>query len=288
MACEHKDASGKKPPRPKNRARSKKRNAILALVGGGHNFGIAFGLATLGHLFIVVRKRSWFFCAFLIGGLLETAGYIARFVSCSDESALGPFIVQTICILVAPALFAASVYMILGRLILHLNAASISPISPRWLTKIFVGGDVASFLIQVFGSGMLSNAKTTSTGQTVILIGLIVQILFFGLFMVVTVVFHRRFVQAGMDLRREPQRRGQIGWKHIIYVLYLVSGLIFVRSVFRLVEYAQGHEGALLSNEVFLYIFDSVLMLGVMVVLLFYHPTKLLTGRKDDIAFESL
>ena len=46
-------------------------------------------------------------------------------------------------------------------------------------------------------------------------------------------------------------------------VLYVASGLIFVRSLFRLIEYIEGNDGVLLSSEVYLYIFDALLMLGV-------------------------
>ena len=62
-----------------------------------------------------------------------------------------PYIGQSLLLLLAPALFAASIYMILGRLIVALNAGSNSIIRPSWLTKIFVVGDVLSFLMQCGG-----------------------------------------------------------------------------------------------------------------------------------------
>lgn len=46
------------------------------------------------------------------------------------------------------------------------------------------------------------------------------------------------------------------------------------RSVFRVVEYLQGNAGYLLSREVFLYIFDAVLMLAVMVLFNWVHPSQ--------------
>lgn len=64
-----------------------------------------------------------------------------------------PYIVQTILILLAPALYAASIYMILGRIIRLLDASSYSLVPPKWLTKVFVAGDVVSFLMQ--GAGMI-------------------------------------------------------------------------------------------------------------------------------------
>jgi hypothetical protein len=50
-------------------------------------------------------------------------------------------------ILLAPALFAASIYMILGRIILLVEGQDHSIIRPQWLTKIFVFGDVICFLL---------------------------------------------------------------------------------------------------------------------------------------------
>ncbi|KAH8696235.1 hypothetical protein BGW36DRAFT_451427 [Talaromyces proteolyticus] len=62
--------------------------------------------------------------------------------------------------LIQPSLFAASIYMILGRIIRMLNGVINSLERPSWLTKIFVTGDVLSFLIQSGCGGMLATAKT--------------------------------------------------------------------------------------------------------------------------------
>jgi uncharacterized membrane protein YraQ (UPF0718 family) len=59
---------------------------------------------------------------------------------------------QSLLILLAPALFAASIYIILGRIILLVDGERYSPVRQKWLTKVFVTGDVFSFLLQ--GAGM--------------------------------------------------------------------------------------------------------------------------------------
>ena len=61
---------------------------------------------------------------------------------------------QSLLILVAPALFAASIYMELGRIILLVEGEKHAIIKRRFLTKIFVAGDVLSFITQ--GSGKTS------------------------------------------------------------------------------------------------------------------------------------
>lgn len=55
-------------------------------------------------------------------------------------------------ILVAPPLFAASIYMTLGRLILYLDAESASLLRVKYIAKIFVVGDIISFLLQCGGT----------------------------------------------------------------------------------------------------------------------------------------
>jgi hypothetical protein len=61
-------------------------------------------------------------------------------------------------ILVAPPLFAASIYMTLGRVIVALNEESASLVRVRLLTKVFVVGDVISFLLQCGGNQSISPA----------------------------------------------------------------------------------------------------------------------------------
>lgn len=64
---------------------------------------------------------------------------------------LGPYLIQTLLLLVAPALFAASIYMVLGRIILLTEGERHSMIRQKWLTKLFVAGDVLSFMTQSAG-----------------------------------------------------------------------------------------------------------------------------------------
>lgn len=70
------------------------------------------------------------------------------------------FIVQTILILLAPALFAASIYMSLKRVIMLLDAAPYSLINVRWLTRFFVGCDVVSFLTQGAGTYLSQSPRS--------------------------------------------------------------------------------------------------------------------------------
>jgi len=69
---------------------------------------------------------------------------------------------HTIFVLVAPSVFAASIYMCLGRIILITDGEQHSIIRGKWLTKIFVVGDVISFLMQGAGKSAMYEAETIS------------------------------------------------------------------------------------------------------------------------------
>lgn len=128
-------------------------------------------------------------------------------------------------------------------------------------------------LIQTPGGGIMASGTVSalSTGEHIIIGGLVVQLLFFCCFVVTSAVFHVR-------ISRAPTTKilaHSIPWERQLYVLYGASLLILVRSIFRLIEYAQGNDGYLISHEVFLYIFDSTLMVATMVLLALAHPSEI-------------
>jgi len=131
-------------------------------------------------------------------------------------------------------------------------------------------------LIRVsLGGGMLATAKTQSmlnTLNNVVLLGLILQVLFFGFFVIVASIFHKR-------IRAVPTGRSsalKVPWERYLVILYLASAMIMVRCVFRIAEYAGGQDGKLLSTELYLYIFDATLMFLVMVIFSVQHPSMVI------------
>jgi hypothetical protein len=97
---------------------------------------------------------------------VESVGYVGRALSAQEapDFTKNPYIIQSLLLLLGPALLAASIYMVLGRLIRLLDAGDLSIISPRWLTKVFVAGDVMSFLAQSAGT-YLEAIKLHSTNS---------------------------------------------------------------------------------------------------------------------------
>ncbi|KAL4977917.1 putative RTM1-like protein [Aspergillus desertorum] len=248
-------------------------------IGASVVFIILFIIASGFHTYKAARTRTWFLIPFVVGGYFEWIGYIGRAISATEAPAftLSPYILQTLLLLIAPTLFAASIYMELGRIILLTNGDAYCLLPRRWLTKIFLLGDIVSFVMQGAGGGIMASgtADALTTGENIIIAGLVIQLLFFSLFVYTSLSFHLRLRRrSGSSWKlldtNQPRR-----WQRHMYALYTGSGLILIRSLFRLVEYAQGNAGYLVSHEAYLYLFDAVLMVLVMVVFACVYPGEL-------------
>lgn len=127
---------------------------------------------------------------------------------------------------------------------------------------------------------MLATAKTRNDvkrGENIIVGGLGIQILFFGFFMIVTLISHMR-------IRSQPTTKSYelaVPWRKLLWVLYASSFLILVRSVFRVAEYIMGKDSELQSKEFWIYVFDAALMAIVTVLFNWFHPSRVVNKFAD-------
>lgn len=132
------------------------------------------------------------------------------------------------------------------------------------------------------GGSILSSAKTSANekmGKNIIVAGLFVQVFFFGGFLTVTGLFHRR-------IYLRPTSRSQVvqvPWRRYLFVLYAAGALVMARSIFRVVEYIQGREGELQTNEVYFYVLDTLLMFVMSTVFNFYHPHTIISPKEKGL-----
>lgn len=159
--------------------------------------------------------------------------------------------------------------MTLERTIRNLKAQSYSLIAPRWLTKLFVVGDLVCFVSQIAGSVLRASTDldTNKRGSDIVLAGLGIQILIFCLFIILTWNFQIRFSR--------QEAKVEIHWRRHIGVLYTVSIVFLVRNIVRIVEFLQGGDGFIATHEPMLYIFDGSFMFFVVLIFVVIHPGKL-------------
>ena len=108
-------------------------------------------------------------------------------------------------------------------------------------------------------------------GNGVIIASLLMQTLWFLFFIAVAGLFHRRMNQAPTLESQDPKIR----WRSYLHTLYFAGTLVVIRSLFRAIEFAAGRNGALMTSEVYLYVFDAMLMFIVVAFLHWRHPGEI-------------
>ncbi|KAH8587379.1 RTA1 like protein-domain-containing protein [Bisporella sp. PMI_857] len=251
---------------------------------------ILFGGSAIYHVFQMLRKKTWFYTPLVVGAIMMTLGYVARYFSAKSPAEMMPYVAQSLFIILPPSLYAATIYMIYGRIVLFVDSPKSSIIRPDRVTKVFVVGDVLAFFMQAGGGGMMAQASMTNTGQKVMLLGLFVQLLFFGFFLIVSLIFFKR-------MRSSPARytipiHGKHTWIGLLKLLFIAAVIIILRCVFRIIEFGQGHSGYLASHEVYMYIFDALPMFLVQAMFHTIHagdvfPPGFRMSKLDDNVSEA-
>jgi RTA1 like protein len=256
-----------------------------------------FVITTAIHIYQLTRTRAWYMIPMIVGGIssllrksyanftVSIVGYVGRIISINNITSETPFILQSVLIVLAPAFFAATVYMTLGRVITFLNNPHLSILPHRRLTTIFVLGDVLSFFVQGSGAGFMAKSSDNAhnTGSLIIVGGLVVQLLFFGMFFVALIFFDIRCRH--QSLSNPPvSYNGNTGihWYKVVIALYVASTLISIRCVFRTTEFASGFDGYLQSHEAFFYVFDALPMVVTMAVFNIVVPGWALKGDRKE------
>jgi hypothetical protein len=136
-------------------------------------FSLLFCLTTIYHAWQMSKRRTWFLIPFVVGGfcklevqlawiydtadihlIVEFVGYACRGISARQpvgQYRLMPFVIQNSFILVAPALFAATIYMILGRVIRLTDGDRHAIVRNGIVTRFFLIGDIFCFALQAAG-----------------------------------------------------------------------------------------------------------------------------------------
>jgi len=266
------------------------------------SLGINATLAGIYGTFLVIGLiqgiwfRTWtFLVAFTLGNGIEIAGYIGRILSYENPFQMAPFLLQIVSLTLAPAYYAAGIYLCLSRLV-TIYDSSISRLRPINYTRLFIGCDIISLSLQGAGGGLASTSASdnqpTTTGNNVMIAGLGFQVLTLGLFMVLSAEFAFR-VYKGDKSSRNPlyvDLRSRKRFKAFIGALILSTTCIMIRSIYRLIEMSQGWSGTLQKNETYFFILEGVMVI-IAVGALLLHPGWCLMGayqakEKGDVDIE--
>ncbi|KAH7192007.1 glycoside hydrolase superfamily [Fusarium flagelliforme] len=231
-----------------------------------------FALFMIIHLFQNIKYRSWYFITFPIGLLFEIVGYIARSLSAKkDPYHLLYFILNYFFIVTAPVFLAAGVYTILSALIPRLGRRySLAP--PKFILWFFITSDVIATVVQVTGAALIgvrqSNRQDPTVANNILLGGLAYQVFAMTIFVILSATFLFR-------ARREVSGRGKK--LSIFCVAFAVATImVYLRTIFRLAETAEGLGGKLYSNEIYFACLEFAPIALAVMLFAIWHPGRCL------------
>jgi hypothetical protein len=263
-----------------------------------------FALLAIVHMYLAFRYRVRYFSLVISGCLFEITGYAFRMVAyLGNVYDYRWFVVSYFFTVVAPVLFSAAIYTCLSSLIRTTG---------KWTGKqgksiliTFVSFDVVCTIAQVGGAGGIgaatSNGRDPSGANKAIIAGLAVQTAALLVFLVLLARF--AFTSPSWRLMGMPLQHVASGGSYAaqnsayhllrvgrdnipshIIILLVSAFLIFLRTVFRLAESAEGVYSEAATNEVLFALLDYLPVILAVILLALGHPGKYTKANIDRVA----
>lgn len=283
---------------------------------------VVFSLTSIAHLYQGIRSKQWYLlCTAVLCGFGELLGWSARTwahvgtIWIAGEGGFwhipsNAFIMQIVLLILSPAFVAAAWYIILGRL-LKILGPQYCRFNPLTYAIIFVTGDLASLIVQAVGGAHASAAVTlhdADVGANIMLGGIATQLVVMTLFVTLLSEFVWRYftnrpvkpfrfkgtkpavaIEAG-TVPMDVERKANI----LIIAITISTFLIYIRSVYRIIELAGGWNAGVIDNESLFCGLDGLMVALALITLNIVHPLNYLPkhltapGSKEKSSTEEL
>ena len=126
---------------------------------------------------VTYRRHSFNYILF-VTGLLEVLGYALR-LQILTKAEIGTLVVSEFLLILCPILLALVNYIVVSRC-MQMRDKGVCCIKPKVLSILFLSSDVLCFFIQASAGGLI--AKGNDFGVNLLVLGLVLQLVFFSLF----------------------------------------------------------------------------------------------------------
>ncbi|KAH9949747.1 RTA1 like protein-domain-containing protein [Amylocystis lapponica] len=252
-------------------------------------FIVLFSVSSILHAGQAVKWRIWWLLATpCVAGILEIIGWAGRLWSHMNPGNINPYIMQMTATIIAPTFLIAANFVTLGQIIRRIGQ-QYSRLSAMWYTIVFTSCDVIALIIQAIGGATaataVQNNNNPTNGGNIMLGGISFQMAAITLYMLLAAEFVLRFLW-DRPLRNsgETQEKANVfdrKMKLMLAALTASSIFIYIRSVYRTIELANGWTGVIITTQWYFDVFDGAMVVLAMYTLNFLHPGMLLGPAKS-------
>jgi len=258
-------------------------------------FVVLYSGTTILHLGQTIYFRMWWLLATVVlAGFGEIVGWSGRLWSSINPDAQNPFLMQITTTIIAPTPFLAAVFIIFARVSLKLGP-QYSRLTPVWYSRIFLTCDIIALVIQAAGGGIASSADTDSgstLGGNIMLGGIVFQLISLVVFFSLAAEYVTRYLKDAPFRKREAFSSSRetltqrvaldSKMKLLLTGLFFIVLFVFIRSIYRTIELANGWNGRIISTQVFFNVLDGGMITLAMYTLNLCHPGWLLDWNKPE------
>ncbi|KAG2078713.1 RTA1 like protein, partial [Suillus decipiens] len=246
-------------------------------------FVVLYSISTVLHLGQALKYKLWWMIpTATFAGILEILGWSARLWSSRNPKLLTPYEMQIVGTIIAPTPLVAANFIILGRVITRVGP-QYSRLTPRMYTILFCCFDIICLVIQAVGGASAAHSANTKTsaskGANIMLGGIVAQLFAILVYVALAVetLLHLRY-NAPFRYVEQPgivekgQRTVSKNLRLMLYAMAFCTLCIFIRSVYRTVELANGWNGPVISTERYFDWLDGGMVTLAIYTLNFFHP----------------
>ncbi|KAM0562070.1 hypothetical protein ACHAPJ_002514 [Fusarium lateritium] len=223
--------------------------------------------ASLGlvHAYLGFRWKSWgFMTGMLLGCMSEVIGYVGRVMMYYNPFSFNAFMIQIVCLTVAPVFYTASIYVTLSKTINYFSP-EFSRFKPQLFYWIFIPFDIVCLILQAAG-GAMSTSDDGDVGVDVSMAGLALQVIVLVAFIAAFADYMIRYLMSG--------QAKTFNWRLKTFFLGLSASIILIltRCIYRVAELREGYDGDLIKHEIPFIILEGIVIVLAGLALCFGHP----------------
>ncbi|KAJ7854663.1 RTA1-domain-containing protein [Mycena leptocephala] len=244
-----------------------------------------FGLSTLLHIGQAKFYRMWWlFPTICLCGIGELIGWSGRLWSSFSPNLHDPFMMQVVSTVISPTPLIAVNFVLLSWIVTQLGPCY-ARLSPTSYTVVFVTSDVVALLVQAAGGSIASGAND-SLAHSWARISCSQESSSSSLHSMCTAaslpISLAVYNDHPLKIRTSDRRALTAATRRMICALAFSTLLLFIRSIYRIIELGSGWHGRIMRTERYFIVLDGGMVLLAMLSMNFAHPGYLLGPRRPQ------